>query len=724
MRAGRLYLLAGLAIALASATIAMLPGSSTAAGSCPDYLFIGARGSGQAYHPSAAGDRGVGSTVYSFYQHLTDDFSGTGLDIELDPVPEPPYEAHSVASKVTDAAAFFHLPGSYEDSVRTIEPWVTNEVATRLSACPGTKVVLSGYSQGAQGVADALQRDINPSVVVGAAFFGDPYFNPRSPGDRGSFDPNRIGILGVRPQYGGALAHKVFSYCRDKDPICQGFIRYTTFSHITSWDTSQHEKYPKAGDPHETDTEMAADNVAALIRADQGADGHPIDEPTPHSLSGPLDVVFAIDTTGSMGGIIDSVKQNVAEIAAQLQGDDPDFRVALVDYKDAPPYSTDPYQAEVDQGFTTDLGEFDTAVQALFADGGGDTPESVYTGMMTALGLPWRAGAYKEMIVIGDAGGHFEDPITGYTAADVVAKSLSLDPVAVNGVPASGEAEATFGSVAEETGGTVVPVEGEAAEAIVQSLQATQTSPVAGLGEETYEGFADSPLALSAAASYSPMGRPLTYEWDFDNDGTIDETTTSPIIEHVFAGGYEGLVTVKVTDDKGQSAVAQANVKAEGIAPPPPGIPGTPALTPGNESVIATWSAPSSGGQVDVYELTDAMGAPEAIVPAMGGGIQRTTIDGLPNGEPVQLSVTAINGGGSTSGGLSEPVSPEPVPVVQGSPPPPTSSATGAGQVAQAAAKHRCLKRKGRTKPGHAACVKKHRHRHHHRHHRSKKPGS
>jgi hypothetical protein len=728
----RLTALGALIAALVATSLFALAPRSSAAPGCPDYLFVGARGSGQDYHRDTKGDYGVGSTVFAFYQELNDDLYGTGLDIELDPVPEPPYQATGINFGV-GAGAFFHLPAAYENSVRVIEPWVRQEVSSRLASCPDTKLVLSGYSQGAQGVADAMQRDINPAVVVGAAFFGDPYFNPRSPGDRGSFDPDRIGILGVRPQYGPSLAHKVFSYCRDKDPICQGFIRYTTFSHLTTWDTGQHGRYATSGDPSETDTEMAADNVAALIRADQGVDGNPIDEPAPRSLSGPLDVAFAIDSTGSMGGIIDSVKQNVADIAANLQAADPDFRVALVDYKDAEPYSDDAYQAEVDQGFTSDLGQFDSAVQGLYADGGGDAPESVYTGMMTALGLPWRPGAHKEMIVIGDAGGHPVDPITGYTATDVVSKSLSLDPVAVDAVPASQEAEETFASVAAETGGSVIPVEGEAAESVIRSIQATQTVPVATLGEEIYEGFEDEPIALSAAGSYSPLGRPLTFEWDFDDDGVTDETTTTPMTEHTFAGGYDGPVTVRVSDEKGQAAVAQATVRATGVAPPPPGTPAPPVLTPGDESVTATWSAPAPGGPVDLYQLSDAVGDPLAVVPSRLGEPQSTTVEGLPDGEPVQLTVTAINSSGTRTSGLSAAVSPG---VTTSGPPAsepsgPDAGAPGTGGGSGRATgpgsatgppvapphvvhkkKRRCVLKKSHGHR-HRVCVKRHRHRRH-----------
>jgi hypothetical protein len=650
--------------------------SSQATGGCPDYLFVGARGSGEEYKPDAANDHGVGTRVFSFYQHLADDLFGAGLEIQLDPVPKPPYDAVGI-NWHSGPGAFFHLDASYEKSVRVVEPWVREEVERQLALCPSMKLILSGYSQGAQGLADALQRDIPASDVVGAAFFGDPYFNPRSPGDYGSFDSERIGILGVRPQYGPSLAHKVFSYCHDKDPICQGFIRYSTFAHLTSWDSNQHGNYATLGDPSETDTEMAADNVAALIRADQASKGNPIEEPSAGPISGPLDVAFAIDSTGSMGGIIESVKSNVAQLAEQLHEADPDFRVALVDYKDAPPYSTDIYQAEVDQNFTTDLGAFDSAVAGLLASGGGDTPESVYTGMMTALELPWRNGAHKELVVIGDAGGHPVDPETGYTADDVVATSLALDPVAINAIPASAEAEETLGPVAERTGGADVPAEGDVAGAITQTIQAAQTSPVASLGMALYEGYADLPIVLNAGGSFSPLGRLLTYGWDFDDNGTIDETTTSAVVEHMFGGGYSGPVSVTVTDDHGQSAVAQAQVTAGGKAPAPPQTPGVPVLSTGDHSVTASWLPPIGGGPVDLYQLIDSEGAPAAIVAAStDSGIQTATIGELKNGEPISLAVTALNGVGSATSELSAPATPGPgtaafVPTLPSSPPVP-----------------------------------------------------
>lgn len=60
--------------------------------------------------------------------------------------------------------------------------------------------------------------------------------------------------------------------------------------------------------------------------------------PTPPTC-GPMDVAFVIDTTGSMGGAITSVKTELAGILTDIENASkvegfPDYRLALVTFKD------------------------------------------------------------------------------------------------------------------------------------------------------------------------------------------------------------------------------------------------------------------------------------------------------------------------------------------------------------------------------------------------------
>lgn len=74
--------------------------------------------------------------------------------------------------------------------------------------------------------------------------------------------------------------------------------------------------------------------------------------------------------------------------------------------------------------------------------------------------------------------------------------------------------------------------------------------PVAALvGEET---------VIDAGASYSTAGSIVRYEWDFDDNGQIDEVTSDAQVTHTFDAPYSGSVRVRVTDALGNSAEAQA----------------------------------------------------------------------------------------------------------------------------------------------------------------------
>ncbi len=87
-----------------------------------------------------------------------------------------------------------------------------------------------------------------------------------------------------------------------------------------------------------------------------------------------LDVVLVVDDTGSMGGAIGNVKAELPNIIAAAQeasigdgGDAACLRMALVTFKDT---------VEVDQPFTSNMAELQTAINALGASGGAGEPEA------------------------------------------------------------------------------------------------------------------------------------------------------------------------------------------------------------------------------------------------------------------------------------------------------------------------------------------------------------
>lgn len=118
-----------------------------------------------------------------------------------------------------------------------------------------------------------------------------------------------------------------------------------------------------------------------------------------------LDVVFAIDCTGSMGPYIAAAKHNIDKIIGGLvNAQGYELRIGLVAYRDHPPQELTWVCKTF--AFTTDLSEMHANLSSLTARGGGDGPEAVEAGLKECAGLPWRKTATKIVILIADAPPH------------------------------------------------------------------------------------------------------------------------------------------------------------------------------------------------------------------------------------------------------------------------------------------------------------------------------
>src|SRR3954453_16240896 len=84
-----------------------------------------------------------------------------------------------------------------------------------------------------------------------------------------------------------------------------------------------------------------------------------------------VEVVFCLDTTGSMGGLIDGAKAKIWAICNQIAGGKPtpDLKVGLVAYRD----KGDEYITKVFE-LTDDLDKTHAELKKFAAAGGGDHP--------------------------------------------------------------------------------------------------------------------------------------------------------------------------------------------------------------------------------------------------------------------------------------------------------------------------------------------------------------
>ncbi len=152
-----------------------------------------------------------------------------------------------------------------------------------------------------------------------------------------------------------------------------------------------------------------------------------------------LDVVFLIDTTGSMGDEIAAIKATLLSLTDRLEGLGREFalRYGAVLYRDL----GDDYVTKA-HPFTLDIETFDKALQEIVAKGGGDAPESLNQGLAVAVaGMQWKPGAAKLIFLIADAPPHMDyanDIPYGRSLEAAVGRGIRIHSVAASGLDAAG----------------------------------------------------------------------------------------------------------------------------------------------------------------------------------------------------------------------------------------------------------------------------------------------
>lgn len=169
----------------------------------------------------------------------------------------------------------------------------------------------------------------------------------------------------------------------------------------------------------------------------------------------PLDVVFVLDTTASMGDEIERIKQTIDEIRLQISQAEPrpDVRFGMVLYRDQG--DEDPIQVVP---LTADAPRFWAALSRVEAGGGGDTPEDVQSALEALVTrLAWRSEGVRLAFLIGDAPPHFDYGQT-YTyqsaSAEAARRGIKIATIGCSGLDQVGEA--VWRQIAQYTSGPFV----------------------------------------------------------------------------------------------------------------------------------------------------------------------------------------------------------------------------------------------------------------------------
>ncbi|MBO0699789.1 MAG: VWA domain-containing protein [Zavarzinella sp.] len=123
-----------------------------------------------------------------------------------------------------------------------------------------------------------------------------------------------------------------------------------------------------------------------------------------------VEVVFCLDTTGSMGGLIEGAKQKIWSISNQIVSGRPapDLKVGLLAYRDR----GDAYVTKITP-LTEDLDAIYSQIKEYKAEGGGDPPESVNQALNEAVTrFKWSDDKQTLRIIflVGDAPPHMDYP--------------------------------------------------------------------------------------------------------------------------------------------------------------------------------------------------------------------------------------------------------------------------------------------------------------------------
>ncbi|MBI5882854.1 MAG: VWA domain-containing protein [Elusimicrobia bacterium] len=182
-------------------------------------------------------------------------------------------------------------------------------------------------------------------------------------------------------------------------------------------------------------TAVAALSVPEILAAEPKAE-------TPKKDAPSIEVVFVLDTTGSMGGLLEGAKRKVWSIVNDMAKGKPTpkIKMGLVAYRDR----GDRYVTQVEP-LSANLDAVYEKLLALKAEGGGDGPEDVLQALDDAVNKAGWSSAPRTlriMFLVGDAPPHsdYKDiPPYPRTVQAAVIKGIKVNAIRCGGDGQTGE---------------------------------------------------------------------------------------------------------------------------------------------------------------------------------------------------------------------------------------------------------------------------------------------
>jgi hypothetical protein len=157
-----------------------------------------------------------------------------------------------------------------------------------------------------------------------------------------------------------------------------------------------------------------------------------------------------------MADEIAKIQNTIFDVAARIDAlpGQPNVRYGMVTYRDrGDQFVTRNFE------FTPDVGDFHRNLSTVYADGGGDTPESLNEALHDALhGVEWRGGESVQLVfLIADAPPHLDYPQDYDYAQEMeiaARRGIKIFPIASSGLDDQGEY--IFRQIAQYTQGRFI----------------------------------------------------------------------------------------------------------------------------------------------------------------------------------------------------------------------------------------------------------------------------
>jgi hypothetical protein len=577
---------------------------------CKAVSIIFLRGSGQNINHENIDDPLNGKTFgtkeeqsYAFFNNINLRITGINKDLTKEFVSFHNQGGHTYGYKALGADSFLskasHNTAStiranaYYESMYDGSDALTQYLKSKIVNCPDQKIVLGGYSQGAQVVGETLPRltTLERSKIAFAALYGDPKFNTKDgtsvykkgPWVRGNSFVLSGGILGARVNYlPNDMRGKSASWCDFGDTICTGRNMNDPITRIIG------EKFVNPVHSTEYQARWIPQSINEIMGALSSTDVFTKNPPQAHlntyyrkNGTRPLtDIVLIIDSAGSNEKGIEKLRQDAGAISKSLLKDK-NTQVGIVRYSNQTPgiFGSTPTMGWEAYGPTTIQWQLEQNLRSISTDPANTawTYTPLYAGLNaanTVMERIGRHGAQKQYIIYTNKypGGVFADGVTVYgrsgkvfvTKDQIIRKMYTLDPVVANavivpdGAAVNDDAKNYISNFAGISGGGVTIADANnVGSAFDSAANEFDTSPVAIISEPVQIG---SSVFLSGGESYDPNSFITKYKWDCNDDGIYEIQDTQPSVECEYNTAYNGIIGLEVESADGQKAKMYRNI--------------------------------------------------------------------------------------------------------------------------------------------------------------------